>query len=597
MSYADDVFELGSGADYRLPSEFDGVIPDNATPGELLALLRQRIRARNAADAAVSGVAAALFRARAAEIAARGVDPDARPRFLDDWALLRAEFGAASGETSWQSAKFLNQAAELCVRMPCCFGLHARGHLTARQVGVILRLTAAITDEEICRAVDARLAELIDAALTDGTDVVLAYATVQSFTLKVIAQLDPDALPELLKNKPKPYVAFTALSNGMAVMEGLLTRADAIRLSDLIDEVAATACMEDGRRIGERKAAALVALAEGYVSLGCQCERDGCEFAERRPRTGAVAADLKALAVVVLSEAAFRETSATPDTGSEARPETAPGPMQEGTESASEARREKDDGADDDGADNEGADNEGADDEGADDQGEAAIITNNPDLGGPVPARLAREFLGDCNTATTILGTRDPVTGEIHVTGSNGYRPTDHQLLIMRLIYPHCMFPGCRVASAKCQADHVQEYDPTNPGTGGQTTVRGRNTGPGNLVPLCVFHHLIKTHDKWLSVLLTDGSVEWHHPAGGIFIVPVGGTDIPGIDALIWDFRHPENTADQEAVDPDAFTTRTRIRNAQRQQLRQYYCRARERKRQEKRHRQEQNGPPGDPPF
>ncbi len=60
----------------------------------------------------------------------------------------------------------------------------------------------------------------------------------------------------------------------------------------------------------------------------------------------------------------------------------------------------------------------------------------------------------------------------------------------------HCAFPGCDIPPNACQVHHIKER-----AKGGQTCL-------GNLVLLCVFHHLIAVHQwGWTLTLHADGTI------------------------------------------------------------------------------------------
>ncbi|WP_123389511.1 HNH endonuclease signature motif containing protein [Nocardioides aurantiacus] len=75
----------------------------------------------------------------------------------------------------------------------------------------------------------------------------------------------------------------------------------------------------------------------------------------------------------------------------------------------------------------------------------------------------------------------------------------------------HCVFPGCRTDSRRCDLDHIQPYlDPAHGGPPAQTTAP-------NLAPLCRRHHHAKTHGGWTYERRGDGSratYEWTSPTG-----------------------------------------------------------------------------------
>lgn len=529
MSGVRDEVEFERQVGRPLPDEFRRAVSGLAA-GELIDAIRADTAAINALEARRLAQVSELYARREEEHAARA-EGDRPGRFIDDWDLLSAEVGAAFGATRGMAAGRIHQAVELRERLPEVFALCARGAATMAQAVASIRAAAAIVDDDICLEFDRRLAKFLRNRAAQGHKVMSPRA-IQAAAGRILAQLDPDAAAEDPRPKPTPRIAFDGCSNGFVAVDVLMSRVDAIRLSDLIDAAAETVCRKDGRGLNERRTAALIALVCGYATLGCECGTAECEWAERRPRTGAAAKDPKALAVVVLSEADYAAAQPREAQPREAQPrEARPGAGESG--------------------------------------GYAVVVTGNPDLSGPIPVSQVRDLLGGCEVRVTSLGRRDEITGEVHATGSSGYRPTEYQILVMRMRYPTCVFPHCTVSSSRCQADHVSEFDHLDPARGGPTTVPGRNTGNGNLVPLCSFHHMIKTESGWLSDILEGGSVEWRHPAGGVWVVDPGTEVLPGMDRIIWDVRSaPRPSA---ARTDDGLSAHAQQRNAERRRLRAYY--------------------------
>ncbi|KXO90585.1 HNH endonuclease signature motif containing protein [Tsukamurella pseudospumae] len=260
------------------------------------------------------------------------------------------------------------------------------------------------------------------------------------------------------------------------------------------------------------------------------------------PANRAVSPDIQALAVIVLNETDLFDATSTDDDlfTPEPAPEVTPEPAPEVAPEPDSAPTPTPDAE----PDSEAAAARGA-----------VVLTGDPGITGPVTVEQARELIAQSRTQFRVLGRRDPATGTVHARGASGYRPTWYQLLVMRLTYPTCVFPGYSVAADRCQADHVGEYDHTDPAAGGPTTVAGRGTS-GNLVPLCGFHHRIKTETGWLSDILQDGTVEWRHPAGGIWTVPPGTARdlLPGLGLIIWDGPEPgpARTKNPDGLESDA---------------------------------------------
>jgi hypothetical protein len=101
--------------------------------------------------------------------------------------------------------------------------------------------------------------------------------------------------------------------------------------------------------------------------------------------------------------------------------------------------------------------------------------------------------------------------------GALNYRPTAEHAALVRAAYPTCVFPGCAVASHKCELDHRVPFDHDQPEKGGWTVL-------SNIQPLCKKHHDVKTAKLWNCVGLDGGAVLWTSPAGLERVtVPVSG--------------------------------------------------------------------------
>ncbi|MDP0396631.1 HNH endonuclease signature motif containing protein [Tsukamurella strandjordii] len=517
MSY-DDAFDLGRRVTRPVPAEIAGA--SDHTPSSALARLRRITAEVNRLEAERHAVLSQLYALREE---ARAVRVESDRRFVDDWDELVAEAGAALGTGRGAASAALHRSLDLRERFPRVFALFARGAIGMVQVRAALRAAVAVLEDEVAAALDTRLAAWLLAR--EGTTV--TGPAVEQAATRILVELDRDAVPERPPTAPSARLDFHARSDGAVDLEVVLDRAQAIRLSKPINDVARTVCRRDGRTLAERQVDALVALAEGYETLGCRCGNEVCTHREARPRTGAVAQNLKALAVIVLNESAAITPGGRPTPAAPAAP------------------------------------------------GGAVVVTDDPGLSGPVTADQARALIGTCDTSVRVLGRRDPTTGKIHATGATGYRPTQYQLLVLRLTYPTCVFPGCSVPSSACQIDHVTEYDHRAPAVGGQTEI-------GNLVPLCGFHHRIKTEGGWISDVLPGGGVEWRHPTGAVWVVPPGSaTDlIPGLGSLVWDT--PARTTGRASSAPNGFENHARRRAAQRRRLRALHRRLRHARRSER---------------
>ncbi|BDH59215.1 HNH endonuclease signature motif containing protein [Tsukamurella sp. PLM1] len=408
-------------------------------------------------------------------------------------------------------------------------------------------------NEQVAKAFDER----ITAWLATRCGQSLSVRAVTDAAKSVLVRLDPAAARETPPAEPRERLEFHTRVDGLVDLEAVMPKDQALRLSALVGPLVQSVCRADGRTVGQRQVAALVALAEGYESLGCLCGTDSCELREARPRTAAVSQDIRALAVIVLNESDLADvTAAALDDAAPPEPEP---DLFTPTPDAAPAQALED-------ADATGNGDAEVVAGGGDAEHGAVVLTGDPGITGPVTVEQARALIAATQTQWRVLGRRDPATGEIHARGAGGYRPTWYQLLVMRLTYPTCVFPGCSVPSDHCQADHVGEFDHDDPGAGGATTVAGKGTA-GNLVPLCGFHHRIKTETGWLSDLLPDGTVEWRHPAGGVHAVPPGSARdlLPGLEQIIWDAPEP---APPKPKNPDGLATAAKRRAKARKALR-----------------------------
>ncbi|ADG77443.1 HNH endonuclease OS=Tsukamurella paurometabola (strain ATCC 8368 / DSM / CCUG 35730 / CIP 100753/ JCM 10117 / KCTC 9821 / NBRC 16120 / NCIMB 702349 / NCTC 13040) OX=521096 GN=Tpau_0807 PE=4 SV=1 [Tsukamurella paurometabola] len=516
MSY-DDAFDLGRRVTRPLPSEFASA--SGLTPAGAVARLRAIAAEANRLEAERHAVLSQLYLLRDD---GRAVRAESNRRFVDDWDELIAECGAALGVGRGAASAAVHRAIDLRERFPRVFELFARGAIGMPQVRAVLRTAIAVLDDEVAAALDGRIAGWFEARL-DQPGTVLTGPTVEQAATTILTRLDREAVPEKPSVAPAARLEFHARTDGAVDLEVVMSKAEGIRLSKSIAEMVQTVCRNDGRTSAQRQVAALVALAEGYETLGCQCPTENCPNREARPRNGAVAQQLKALAVIVLNE-------------SDAVASGSPAP-----ESA--------------------------------EPGGAVVLTDDPGISGPVTAAQARALIDSCATSVRVLGRRDPVTGKIHVRGASGYRPTQYQLLVLRLTYPTCTFPGCSVPSSACQIDHVTEYDHHESAAGGRTEI-------GNLVPLCGFHHRIKTETGWLSDVLPDGGVEWHHPTGATWVVPPGSARdlFPGLGTLAWDTSARDTEREDRGAErptSGGFGGHARRRAAQRRRLRAMHRRLR----------------------
>jgi hypothetical protein len=100
---------------------------------------------------------------------------------------------------------------------------------------------------------------------------------------------------------------------------------------------------------------------------------------------------------------------------------------------------------------------------------------------GPVPVRIARQFLGDAVLKLVLIRGVDVA----HVTHL-GRGPSDAQRIAMMWSSPTCVVQGCN--AVRTEADHRIPW------------AQSRHTRLDELDALCGHHHDLKTYDGWALV-------------------------------------------------------------------------------------------------
>jgi hypothetical protein len=120
---------------------------------------------------------------------------------------------------------------------------------------------------------------------------------------------------------------------------------------------------------------------------------------------------------------------------------------------------------------------------------------------GPIDADTARMLAADAPGWDRIL--THPITGA--VLAVDRHRPSEQMRRHLRVRDQHCRFPGCRMPTRTCDADHTLDF------------ARCGRTTAENLANLCRRHHTLKHQTSWTVVQGRGGVLEWTSPPGSTY--------------------------------------------------------------------------------
>ncbi|GAB2508925.1 HNH endonuclease signature motif containing protein [Nocardia heshunensis] len=325
------------------------------------------------------------------------------------------------------------------------------------------------------------------------------------------------------------YVSITAHDDGTALLDGVLPAAGGQTLYERLREMASTQCCgKDPRTVAQRRADALVALADGTGRLICQCNSAECP----RAVVGEVPVPRKALVQVGVSAETLAGLQDNPallsglgaidpalarqiarharfEIITDTHPATTSGHPTPSTATAVVAET-----------------------------GSAAptaattptVATTTPSTATPIAAAPIAISATTSITAAPSVATaagaetgfaaagttpRPALTRQAENTDSTSelrYRPGARTARQARAIDGICRAPGCHIPAAASDLDHQDRFDHANPQAGGHTT-------EDNLGARCRRHHRLKTladnHTNGWEVRHHPGRVvEWRTPTG-----------------------------------------------------------------------------------
>jgi hypothetical protein len=120
-----------------------------------------------------------------------------------------------------------------------------------------------------------------------------------------------------------------------------------------------------------------------------------------------------------------------------------------------------------------------------------------------VSVQQVEDWCAGTNTHVTVRPVID-LNAELR---TDAYRPTDLMREQAILTNATCAFVHCSRPARTADLDHVEEWVPDHPDSGGSTT-------SSNLAPLCRGHHRYKTHGGWTYIRTGPTSFTWTSPYG-----------------------------------------------------------------------------------
>ncbi len=341
-------------------------------------------------------VAGADRLAAIAELARRRVGDSDDPQAwwaCDFWDAAAAEVAAAMNIGHRRALGQIRIAEALRDHLPKVAGLHRQGRLSSRVVATITWRTRLIDDDTVWARVDAAIAAraqtwgpLTEDKLDDAVDA-------------LVQRHDPAAvIASRAKSRTRDFTvgSYGDDDAGLTSVWGTLHSADAAVVNQRVSAMAAGVCAGDPRSLGERRADALGALANGNQHLACACGSATCPVAaDQPPSTSSVV--IRVLADQPAIDAATQCHRGGAPTDKPAAPGEA------GT----------------------------------------AIIPGY----GVLPTPMLAELLRNGATVAPL-----PVPCE---EPQSGYRPSARTAEFVRTRDMTCRFPGCHVPAQCCDIDHV----------------------------------------------------------------------------------------------------------------------------------------------
>ncbi|WP_157514336.1 HNH endonuclease signature motif containing protein [Nocardia concava] len=178
------------------------------------------------------------------------------------------EIGVALKMSQRSADNLINIGLDLEHRYPSTARAFAAGRIDLAQVRAI-RETLTNVPEDLLAELEPKIA-----AYAENADPQRVRRTARRW----LTEADPEGQAVRRKEaEAERYVSVNAADNGTAVVDAVLPAVGGRTLYEKLREMACTqVCSEDPRTQNQRRADALVALADGTGRLTCQCGREDC---------------------------------------------------------------------------------------------------------------------------------------------------------------------------------------------------------------------------------------------------------------------------------------------------------------------------------
>ncbi|MCX2964110.1 DUF222 domain-containing protein [Gordonia aquimaris] len=447
---------------------------------------------------------------RLARRAAAGEDPRAQygPTGLE---MAVAEVGAALTVPPARARELIEAGSVLRHQLPFTGATLVAGRIDLPRFLVVVRRTVlvdpakfAVLDTEIAAAIESREP--------------MSMTRFTTMIDKIIAKIDPAAVRrrrEQVDTDRNISVRPDRHTPGQSRIGGVLPAEQAAAIDARLQAMAAAVHPDDPRTAAQRRADALVALADGAARLDCRCEV--CTTTAGADDDSAAGEGLGASDETPDSDAIAVEDEATaPDPAAAGEPE-----VRDGQGDTSGAPVDADAATTD-----------------CAPRPTFHIVVNLSTLLGhdDDPAFLDGHGVIDADTARALLAEakRCYVTPDTtNLAQVDRYAPSKKLADLIRAGELCCSFPGCNNRAYHADVDHSVPH-----AEGGATDAR-------NLKPLCRFHHRIKTFATgWRDYQDPLGTVFFQSPTGHTYL----GNAFTGRDlftSLTRSTRPPDDPARQ----------------------------------------------------